>query len=85
MAGTLLTGVFAATAFGGQKDVEPLAQLWIQAKALGVAILWSAIGTLILAWIVDKVLGLRAPRADERDGLDLTHHGEVAYIIEERS
>ena len=83
--GTLLTGVFAATAFGGQKEVEPLAQLWIQAKALAVAIAWSAIGTLILAWIVDRVLGLRAPRADERDGLDLTHHGEVAYIIEERS
>jgi Amt family ammonium transporter len=55
------------------------AQVWIQAKAVGVTVLWSGIVSVIAYFIVDKTIGLRVSEEDEREGLDITSHGETAY------
>ena len=55
------------------------AQVIAQLKAVGVTLLWSGIGSAILFKIVDVVVGLRPDEQREREGLDLTEHGERAY------
>jgi Amt family ammonium transporter len=54
-------------------------QLWVQAKAVGVTILWSGIVAFLAYKIVDLTIGLRVTEEDEREGLDTTAHGEAAY------
>ena len=91
--GALLTGVFASPSLGGPSAmgdwvtatmVSPAeysisAQVWIQAKAVGVTVLWSGIVSIIAYFIIDKTIGLRVTEEDEREGLDITSHGETAY------
>lgn len=88
--GALLTGVFAAPSLGGQGvwDYTTNAmgtgysiahQLWVQAHAVGVTIIWSAVVAFIAFKLVDIVIGLRVPEDEEREGLDVTSHGESAY------
>jgi ammonium transporter, Amt family len=55
------------------------AQLWIQAKAVGVTVLWTAVVAFISYKLVDLTIGLRVAEEDEREGLDTTAHGEAAY------
>ena len=52
-------------------------------QAAGVAIAWtlSAVGTLILLFLVDKTMGLRVSAEDENTGLDLSQHGEEGYDL----
>ena len=57
------------------------AQLLTQAKAVGLTLLWSGIGSAILYKIVDVIVGLRTNTESEREGLDLTDHGERAYTM----
>jgi len=54
-------------------------QLLIQAKAVAITLLWSGIGSAILFFILDKTIGLRPTEEAEREGLDLSSHGERAY------
>ena len=54
-------------------------QLIAQAKAVGLTLLWSGIGSLVLFKLVDIVMGLRPDEQSEREGLDITQHGERAY------
>ncbi len=54
-------------------------QVITQIKAVGVTLLWSGIGSAILFFIIDKTLGLRPTEDAEREGLDLSSHGERAY------
>ncbi|WP_221312442.1 ammonium transporter [Granulicella aggregans] len=85
--GAILTGVFANSAinpiFGAGKATGFLegnkGQLLNQ--FIGVAIAWtiSIVGTLIILFIVDKLIGLRVSEEDERTGLDLSQHGEEGY------
>jgi Amt family ammonium transporter len=89
--GALLTGVFASPALGGvgifdyttnklSADAYSISgQLLIQAEAIGTTILWSAVVSLIAYKLVDLVVGLRVPEEEEREGLDITSHGESAY------
>jgi len=88
--GALLTGVFNAPSLGGpgfpnnwfemKPGFESIAgQVWIQAKAVGVTILWSALVAYIAFKIADLIVGLRVPEDQEREGLDITSHGETAY------
>ena len=88
--GALLTGVFNNQALGGPGLVTDwvtvavgsngvLAQVWIQAKAVGLTIIWSGIVALVSFKIVDMTIGLRVPEDEEREGLDITSHGETAY------
>ena len=91
--GALLTGVFASPSLGGPSamgdwvtatmiapaDYSIAGQVWIQAKAVGVTVLWSGIVSAIAYFIVDKTIGLRVSEEDEREGLDITSNGETAY------
>jgi len=54
-------------------------QVWIQLKAVIVTIVWSGVVSLVSYFIVDKVVGLRVNEEDEREGLDISAHGETAY------
>ena len=56
-----------------------MTQVWAQLKGVVVTLLWSGIGSAILYKIVDLVIGLRSTPDAEREGLDLTSHGEAAY------
>jgi len=88
--GALLTGVFNARSLGGPGavvdwvtasvgDVGIGKQLWIQAQAVGIVVVWTAVVSLIGFYIVKAVVGLRVAEEHEREGLDITSHGERAY------
>ncbi len=91
--GALATGVFNSPNLGGPSavgdwvtvamitptDYSIGTQLLTQAKAVGVTVVWSAVVSIIAYKIVDVVIGLRVPEEDEREGLDITSHGETAY------
>ncbi len=88
--GALLTGVFNTQALGGPGLVGDWvtasvtsngigAQVWIQLKAVLLTIVWSGVVSLVAFKIVDLVIGLRVPEEEEREGLDITSHGETAY------
>ena len=81
--GALLTGVFARKAFNGVADgllFGHPAQLGIQAVAVLASIVYSGVVTLVLLTIIGAVIPLRAKTDDETVGLDVTHHGEEAYV-----
>ncbi len=82
--GALLTGLFARAAINPGVGINGLfagnpRQLLNQ--AIGVAIAWglSIVGTLIILFVVDKLIGLRVSEDAEREGLDLSQHGEEGY------
>jgi Amt family ammonium transporter len=79
--GAILTGVFTAPSLGGTgaDDFVIAAQVLIQAECVGITILWSAVVSFIAYKIVDTVIGLRVSEDVEREGLDVTSHGEAAY------
>jgi Amt family ammonium transporter len=54
-------------------------QLVSQAWGVGVSIIWSGVVALIAYKVTDLVVGLRVPEEQEREGLDSTQHGEMAY------
>jgi Amt family ammonium transporter len=54
-------------------------QVITQAKAVILTLLWSGIGSAVLFFILDKTIGLRPSEDAEREGLDLSSHGERAY------
>ncbi len=80
--GALATGLFASTAvqssYSGLFYGNP-AQFWIQLKAVLATLIYSGIVTLILFWITDKLVGVRASDTEETEGLDISEHGETAY------
>jgi Amt family ammonium transporter len=88
--GALLTGVFASPALGGQgvfdyvtnkpsPDYSISGQVLTQLTAVGTTVLWSGVVAFIAYKLVDLVIGLRVPEEEEREGLDITSHGESAY------
>lgn len=89
--GAIGTAIVADPALGGQgffdytvmpAVVAPYdmgAQLITQIKAVGITLLWSGIGSAILFFVIDKTMGLRPAEDAEREGLDLSSHGERAY------
>jgi Amt family ammonium transporter len=88
--GALLTGVFNSQALGGPGLVgdwvtaavssAPIAdQVWIQFKAVMVTIVWSGVVSYVAYKLVDLTIGLRVSEEAEREGLDITSHGETAY------
>jgi ammonium transporter, Amt family len=54
-------------------------QLLIQAKAVGMTVVWSGVVAFVSYKIVDLTIGLRVPEEEEREGLDISAHGETAY------
>ena len=88
--GALLTGVFNSQALGGPGLVTDWVsatvgsngvfdQFLIQAKAVGVTVVWSAVVAAVSFKVVDLVIGLRVSEEEEREGLDISSHGETAY------
>ncbi len=91
--GALATAIVAAPALGGQgvfdytvfpagfdaNSYDMGAQLVKQIKAVLITLLWSGIGSAVLFFIIDKLIGLRPDVDAEREGLDLSSHGERAY------
>ena len=88
--GALLTGVFAAPSLGGTGIFDYVAnaanpeyvildQVWIQLQAVLTTIVWSGVVSYIAFKLVDVVLGLRVSEEEEREGLDISSHGETAY------
>ena len=81
--GALLTGVFADRSLNGLADgllYGNPGQLGIQATAVAAAIVYSGVMSFVLLKVIGIVIPLRATPADESTGLDLTHHGEEAYL-----
>jgi len=84
MLGAILTGVFAAPALGGTGGVDPAsfslgAQVWIQIKSVLFTVVWSGVVSFIAYKLVDVLIGLRVSEEQERQGLDISSHGETAY------
>ena len=79
--GALLTGVFAAPGLGGTgaEDFSIASQLYIQAEGVVITMVWSSVVAFIAYKLVDMVIGLRVTEEAEREGLDITSHGETAY------
>lgn len=76
--GSLLTGVFASRAWGAPVD-GGVDQLFVQLVAVAVAVVFSGIGSYLLARLIGSFLPLRADVAAEANGLDGPMHGEQAY------
>ncbi|MBK7043364.1 MAG: ammonium transporter [Rhodanobacteraceae bacterium] len=80
--GAILTGAFAAPAFGGFGTVTDIgAQLWIQCKGVAVTLIYTATMTWLILKFVGLVIGLRADADDEAQGLDLALHNERGYHL----
>ena len=79
--GAIGTGILMAPGLGGTggEDFAIGAQVLIQVKAVLITLLWSGIGSLILIYITKAITGIRVAGDIERQGLDLTSHGESAY------
>jgi len=79
--GAIGTGIFSAGSLGGVMgdDYEMVGQTIIQAQAVGITIIWTAIVSFIIFKGIDMTIGLRVSEEDESVGLDLSTHGEAAY------
>jgi len=80
--GAVGTGIFASSSLGGigyADGVSMGGQVYSQIIAVIITILWCGIGSAILYKLVDVIVGLRPTPESEREGLDLSSHGEVAY------
>ena len=88
--GALLTGVFNTQDLGGPGLVtdwvtatvgsNPIGtQVWIQLKAVLLTVVWSGVVAAVCYKITDLVVGLRVTEEEEREGLDISSHGETAY------
>jgi Amt family ammonium transporter len=87
--GAILTGVFVDPALGGTGvydyvankvgDFDMATQVISQLWGVGTVVVWSGVVSLVAFKLVDIVIGLRVPEDEEREGLDVTSHGETAY------
>ena len=88
--GALLTGVFNSPDLGGPGSVTDWVtgktgypgiptQLLIQAKAVGITVIWTAVVAYLAFKLVNLLLGIRVTEEEEREGLDISAHGESAY------
>ncbi|HTX25023.1 MAG TPA: ammonium transporter [Steroidobacteraceae bacterium] len=90
--GALMTGIFNDPSLGGPGQVVDWVtgktgypgigkQLLIQAEAVVLVTVWTAVVALVAFYIVRLVMGLRVSEEEEREGLDVTTHGERAYTV----
>jgi Amt family ammonium transporter len=88
--GALLTGVFASPSLGGSgiydyvantvaPDYSIAGQVWVQFQGVLTTVIWSGIVAFIAFKVVDLIIGLRVSEEEEREGLDISSHGESAY------
>jgi len=90
--GALMTGIFNAPALGGPGSTADyvtgasgypgiLKQFFIQLKAVSLVFVWTAVVAFAAFYLVKLLVGLRVPEEEEREGLDITSHGERAYDL----
>ena len=82
--GTTLTGVFAATTFGGigyAENQTMAGQVGVQLAGVAVTIIWSGVFTWILLKVTDAVVGMRVAHEEETEGLDTVLHNEKGYNL----
>lgn len=82
--GAIGTGILASTAFGGvgyAAGVTMGDQVLKQMIATGTTLVWSGVISFILFKVLDMTIGLRVTGENEREGLDITEHGEKAYNL----
>ncbi|MDK9724189.1 MAG: ammonium transporter [Sterolibacteriaceae bacterium MAG5] len=88
--GAILTGVFASPSLGGSgiydyvanavaPEYDIVGQVIVQATAVGTTIVWCGVVSFVCYKLVDMFVGLRVAEDEEREGLDITSHGESAY------
>ncbi len=91
--GALATGIFNSPNLGGPSfvgdwvtaavvkpaDYSVVSQLIVQAKAVGLTIVWTAVVAFIAFKVADLIVGLRVSDDEQREGLDIVSHGESAY------
>jgi Amt family ammonium transporter len=89
--GAILTGILVNPALGGAgiMDYETGkvgeymfgTQVWAQIQAVVLTLVWSGVGSFVIYKVVDILVGLRVSVEQEREGLDITDHGERAYTM----
>jgi Amt family ammonium transporter len=89
--GALMTGIFNAPFLGGPGSTDWVTgavtypgvwtQFRIQLQAVCLVAAWTATVAFIGFYVVKQLVGLRVPEEDEREGLDITSHGERAYDL----
>jgi ammonium transporter, Amt family len=90
--GALMTGIFNAPGLGGPgstvdwvKGTMGYPGVWkqflIQFQAVSLVVIWTATVAFVAFFVVKLVIGLRVPEEEEREGLDITSHGERAYDL----
>jgi Amt family ammonium transporter len=87
--GAIGTGILVNPALGGSgimdyttgkiAEYDMVTQVIAQCKGVGLTVIWCGVGSAILYFIVNMIVGLRASPDKEREGLDITDHGERAY------
>ena len=82
--GSIATGIFAVAAVGGEGkggllDGNP-AQLGVQVMGVVATLVYSGVVSFIILKVLDVVMGLRPDEHTEAQGLDITAHGERAYV-----
>jgi len=79
--GAILTGVFAVEAIGGTAGALEgnVAQIGTQLYGIVATIVWSAVASAVILFVVDKTIGLRVDSDAEAEGLDLSQHGEMIH------
>ncbi len=80
--GAILTGVFTDKALGGAGYAEGVTmghQVLVQATGVGVTVVWIGVVSVVGFLVAKLVFGLRVSEEAEREGLDITSHGEAAY------
>jgi Amt family ammonium transporter len=85
MLGSLLLALFIGTGFGGTGYAEGMAfgsQFVAQLIGVGAVAIWSAVATAILGFGISFILPMRVSEDDERDGLDISNHGERAWDLD---
>ncbi len=83
--GTLLLGVFLSRELGGTGyfgGATMASQLGAQAIGIGAVIVWSAVGSAIIALMVSVIFPMRVSEDDEIEGLDIAAHGERAWDMD---
>jgi Amt family ammonium transporter len=80
--GAIATGVFCFTPVPGGLTGGNWGQVGKQLLGVGSAVLFTTVGTVLIAAVIKPIMGLRADPDQERDGLDLALHGERGYHSE---
>ena len=84
MLGTLLAGVFVAASLGGAGLAESrtvLTQVGVQLTGIVAVTIWTVSVSFVILKLIDRIIGLRVPEAEETEGLDITQHEEKGYSL----